>query len=167
MRQFIDAITLSEAVLAYHGSTMDNPTFDSHHTGHNSHTFGAYESTRHGIFFTDDPEFAALYGKVGRYRLNIHHTLDLENDNNAIWDFVQSIDPFGPDRNLWIEARGIMYDSKYWPLFEDEVGERFVAFLRERGYDSASFHEYNEDDNGQEHESHTIVVFDPQLVQRA
>lgn len=154
---------LCEAITAYHGSSEGEPVFAASHTGNNSHTFGSYQSTRHGIFFTDNPQFAALYGKVTRYRLNLRHTLDLENDNNTVWDFVQSLDPHSPERDLWLTAREIMFRDKYWQLFEDEVGERFVPFLQQRGYDSATFTEYH-DENGEEFKSKTIVVFDPRLI---
>jgi hypothetical protein len=153
-------MTLCESISAYHGSLEVNPVFGPTHTGNNSHTFGAYQSTRHGIFFSNNRKFAALYGRVGCYRLNIRHTLDLENDNNVIWDFVESFDPHDPDeRSIWMDARGIMRANQYWELFEDDVGERFVAYLRERGYDSATFVESSMED-GQEYESRTTVVFD-------
>jgi hypothetical protein len=159
-------ITLCEAVRAYHGSSLPDPVFEPQHTGSNSHTFGPYKSTRHGIFFSNSRTYAALYGQVGQYRLNVHHTLDLENDNNTIWNFVQSFDPHDPDqRNTWLEARAIMHDSKHWQLFEDEVGERFVPYLQKLGYDSATFEEYA-DENGKEFKSRTTVVFDPSQVKR-
>jgi hypothetical protein len=157
-----------EAVRAYHGSGHANPVFIMGHTGNNSHTFGSYQSQRWGVFFTDNPDFARMYGNVAAYDLDLHKTLDCENDNNAIWNFVQSFDPHDPEqRNTWLDARAIMHSNHYWQLFEDEVGERFVAYLRELGFDSAMFVEYNVDDNdGDERRSHTIVVLDPSLIHK-
>jgi hypothetical protein len=51
-------------------------------------------------------------------------------------------------------------------LFEDEIGERFTAYLKKLGYDSASFVEYLADDDGVEHRSHSIIVLDPSLIRR-
>jgi hypothetical protein len=159
-------ITLCEAI-GYHGSSEANPTFTASHTGHNSHTFGGYSSTRHGIFFSNNRKVSALYGQVGRYRLNIRHTLDLHNDKNVLWDFTQSLDPHDPtERPIWLEATATFRDNKYWQLFEDDVGERLVPYLMQRGFDSARFIEYIPDDDDGEVKSRTTVVFDPAKVQR-
>ena len=157
-----------ETVRAYHGSSsgVSDPTFIMGHTGSNSHTFGHYQSQRWGAFFSDNPDFSRMYGAPVAYDLNVHHTCQLENDN-TIWNFVQSFDPHDPEqRNLWQDAVAIMRSNRYWQLFEDEVGERFTAYLKELGYDSASFVEYSEDDHGTEHRSHSVVVLDPSLIKR-
>lgn len=160
-------ILLVESVRAYHGSGNSDPAFIMGHTGTNSHTFGSYQSQRWGVFFTDNPDFARMYGNVSAYDLDIHHTLDLDNDNNIIWNFVESLDPHDPvERSIWMDARASMRDDKHWHFFEDEVGERFVAYLHTLGYDSAKFVEYNDDDGRKEHKSHTIVVLDPSLIRK-
>lgn len=136
------------------------------HTGNNSHTFGAYESTRYGIFFTNNKSFAELYGNVKKYKLNISKTLDLDNNNNFVYHFERGLDAFDPEeRYIWQQVRGIESGSspQYWQLFEEELGERFVRHLQDNGYDSATFVEYAEE-NGEEFESHTIVVLEPSLV---
>lgn len=155
---------LSESIYGYHGSSENNPTFAASHVGNNSHTFGSYSSTRHGCFFSDNPNFSAMYGSVKKYALNINHTIDLENDNNVIWNFVQSFDPHSHDRDMWLSARSSMFNNQYWQFFEDDVGERFIPFLQNLGYDSAMFREWHEDDNGTERQSKTIVVFDPKNI---
>lgn len=163
-----EIINILESVRAYHGSSQTKPTFILGHTGHNSYTFGSYNSQRWGAFFSDNPDFARMYGNVGEYDLNISHTANFDNNNNIIWEFIQSLDAFDPnERPIWLEARCSFFGAnppRYWQFFEDEVGERFVAFLREHGYDSAVFEEYNEDDDGETHKSHTIVVLDPGLI---
>lgn len=148
---------------AYHGSGNEHSAFDTKHTGHNSHTFGAYDSTRHGIFFTTTPEFASMYGDVHEYDLDINNTADLDN-SNVMYDFVNSHLDAHEDRNIWSDARGILYSDTAWGIFEDEVGERFVAYLKQEGYDSATFEEYNTDDDDVEHKSNTIVVLNPSKV---
>jgi hypothetical protein len=164
---FLNTIMKLDEILAYHGSAESKPKFIMGHTGHNSHTFGSYDSQRWGAFFSDNPKFAGMYGKVAEYDLAIKRILDCDNNSNVIWHFIQSLDPFDPnERPVWQEARGSYQHNppRYWQFFENELGERFVAYLRKLGYDSAVFEEYNEDDDGQEHKSHTIVVLDPNLI---
>jgi hypothetical protein len=57
----------------------------------------------------------------------------------------------------------------HWHLFENEVGEAFVHFLRrKKGFDSAVFEEEHEvegpDGEVETIESKTIVVFNPSKV---
>jgi ADP-Ribosyltransferase in polyvalent proteins len=168
MRQIINLV--EETVTAYHGSQVSQPEFKMGHTGNNSHTFGAYTSTRWGVFFTNNPDFARMYGEVGQYTLNLSNTLNLGTDNgNTLYYFIQTLDAHDPqERPIWLEAMAVWRgrDARYWQAFEEEVGERFVAYLKEQGYDSATFYETNEDDHGNEVESQTIVVFDPSKISR-
>ena len=132
------------------------------HTGDNSHTFGSYQSKRWGVFFTDNPDFAAIYGTVEKFTLNIRRTVEISDD--LTHDFLDSLDAFDPiDRPIW---QAVKHHQTDWSLFEDDLGERFVKFLRDQGYDSATFDESNEHE-GQEFESHTIVVIDPSLIQKS
>lgn len=153
-------------VLAYHGSKQTDVVFEPSHIGDNSHTFGNYQSKRTGVFFSDNPEFSAMYGTVQQYRLNLTNTATdlLELAYRA----SMTLDAFHPDqRPLWIDVVGITRSSgREWQLFDDEIGDFFVPWLIEQGYDSAQFVEYNEDDDGQEHRSVTTVVFDPSKIQR-
>lgn len=160
---------IEETVRAYHGSSHPSQAFVLGHTGENSHTFGHYQSQRWGAFFTDNPEFAQIYGQVGAYDLNIQHTLNLKQDRGeTIYQFMQTLDAFDGqgEREVYLDARNVLHgDWPYWHLFENELGKRFVAYLKEQGYDSVSFEEYNEDGDGEEHRSQTIVVLDPSLIQ--
>lgn len=155
-----------DTVVAYHGSKQQDVVFEPTHLGDNSHTFGNYQSKRTGVFFSDNPEFSAMYGTVQQYRLNLTNTATdlLELAYRA----SMTLDAFHPDqRPLWIDVVGITRSSgREWQLFDDEVGDFFVPWLIEQGYDSAQFVEYNEDDHGQEHRSVTTVVFDPSRIQR-
>lgn len=157
-----------DEVIMYHGSQTRNPVFFKRHTGNNSHTFGNYNSTRYGAFFTDNPKFAKLYGQVQSYDINVRRTLDLDKDRgNTIAKFIKTLDPHGPDREVWLAANNVLRGSwAYWHLFEDDLGEKFTKFLEENGYDSASFRESNSDDNGRDVESKTVVVFDIGRIRR-
>lgn len=152
-------------LIAYHGSEHTKPRFATSHTGNNSHTFGAYTSTRTGIFFSDNPQFSRMYGTVGKYDLTMQNTCtDLME-----WAFRygMTLDAHDPDqRPMWLEISGITRGSggDEWHLFEDEVGEVFVPWLKEQGFDSAQFEEWGEDDNGEECQSLTTVVFDPSQI---
>jgi hypothetical protein len=162
----VEGAELMEQITAFHGSQMDNPEFRIGHTGENSHTFGHYDSTRHGVFFSNNPEFAAMYGSVKQYDLNINSTYVADRRRELIYDFVDTLDAFSEqERSIFLNARNIASGSwPLWHLFEDELGARFVAFMVGQGYDSMSFEEANENDDGDEIESTTIVVFDPGLV---
>jgi hypothetical protein len=48
---------------------------------------------------------------------------------------ARDLDPFGPDRDLWIQAK---HGTKAeWQLFENDLGKRFTNFLKAKGYDAA------------------------------
>jgi hypothetical protein len=158
---------IAETIIGYHGSSTNDPTFAATHTGNNSHTFGAYTSDRTGVFFTDNPEFAAMYGDIQKYSLAIEEPCT--NCGEWAFKFAMSLDAFSPDeRPLWIDLTGIARsgDNQLWALFEDDVGRAFVPWLIEHGFDSAQFEEWNEDDNGIDHKSITTVVFDPTNITR-
>lgn len=148
-------------IVAYHGSKTE-PRFRAAHAGSNSHTFGPYQSTRWGTFFTDNPEFAKLYGTSREYRLNLSNTIDLDLHGGEILSkFAQTLDAHDPDqRDMWIATT---YNRQIWQMFEDEVGQAFTRFLRRQGFDSASFTEDNEE-KGEWIESHSTVVFNPRRI---
>lgn len=153
---------IDESVVGYHGSRAGDQVFKIGHSGNNTHTFGAYDSQRYGVFFSDNPKFAALYGNVKKYVLNIQDTADL-NTPHIRQEFIESLDPFDPvDRPFWLTVRHAT--GQTWQLFEDQLGERFTKFLLDNGYDSATFAEYNEDSEGNEFKSNTIVVLKPELI---
>ena len=153
---------LSE-IKAYHGSSNNHQEFDTKHTGQNSHTFGHYSSSRSGIFFTTNPEFAKIYGDVQEYDLNISKTYNLDKNFKIIDEFMDYIRD--KDRSMFLFIRdNILNNGSKWNFFEDEVGDEFVLFLKQKGYDSATFEEYNENDNDEEIFSNTIVVFNPSKI---
>jgi len=160
----LEQVSLQE-IKAYHGSSNNHAPFDVKHKGNNSMVFfGAFTSTRHGTFFTNNPKFAALYGDVQEYDLEITNTLDLDKNTNPVFNFIDELDPHGKDRNLWWDAKNIFERGQMWELFEEEVGKRLIRYLTKKGYDSASFTETNNDDDENEIESKTIVVFNPSKI---
>jgi len=164
----IHEILTEATVTVYHGSQMDNPNFVLGHTGENSTTFGSYNSTRWGVFFTDNIDFARMYGKVNSYNITINNTLDLDKEQatDVIYEFSETLDPHNQEeRPIWLDVGNVLrgYWQK-WQLFEEDLGEVFVSYLQSNGFDSAKFTEYNKDDNDIEHKSNTIVVFNPSNI---
>lgn len=143
----------------YHGSRAEEyPVFYLGHTGYNSHTFGDYQSTRYGAFFTDNPDVAKQYGDVRAFEFDPSNLIDMDRavmgHGNVIWDFVEVLRDV--DWNTFQTARQMMHDSApAWHWFEDDVGKYFVQFLRERGFDGATFQEEIGDKI-----SNTVVVLD-------
>lgn len=152
----------------YHGSQSENPQFVIGHQGNNSSTIGGdYSSKRYGVFLTDNPEFARLYGTVGEYQINARNILRERDIENEVYSFIDTLDPFGDDRDVWLSAREVaMGHWSAWQLFENELGERFTRYLLDQGYDAVEFQESNESDDGVDVESKTTVVLDPSLVVR-
>jgi hypothetical protein len=100
----------------------------------NETTFGPMDVQRHGIFLTDNADFAAGRGSnVLEVPTNLRNTADLNvvagelQNNSLVIRFVDSLDAFGPERNVWQEARSVRRADQ---LFDGQLGERFNAFLR-------------------------------------
>lgn len=167
MRNLIDLIestapNTSMEKVWYHGSARENPRFSIGHTGTNSTVLGDYKSKRYGIFLTDNPEFAALYGDVRRYRVNVSNVLRLPQQQIVLDDLFDS-DGFEHRHEL----RAILYGSSpWWLLFEDDLGETVVAFLIDKGFDGALFKESNKDDDERDIVSTTLVVFDTHKIRQ-
>jgi hypothetical protein len=158
MKELIEKLELVEKRLTlWHGSQSDDPRFTIGHTGNNSHTFGNYDSIRHGIFLTDNPEFAKIYGKPKKYVVYPQKTFDFNNSHhiNKAEDKFLSLDSDIPNE-IYNTAR---YTKNEWEWFEDDLGKYFVNWLKENGFDSASFTEYHDED-GKEIKSNTLVMLD-------
>jgi hypothetical protein len=121
----------------------------------NSTTFGDVDTVRHGIFLSDNQNFAKQYGKnILEVSPNVKRTAKI---TPALRDeFVDSLDAF-KERDLWLLASHMTDD---WGMFENEIGERFVRFLKGKGYDSAVFEEFIEDEFEKEFGGKTLVLFD-------
>jgi len=158
---------LVNEIIAYHGSEpRDTVGFALSHKGQGSHTFGDYSSERWGVFFSNNPEFAELYGEVEPYDLLVTKTADLDNKaqlSMIVGNFIDAV--HHKDLSLARNAQLVLQGSwSLWQLFEEDLGKAFVKYLLSLGYDSASFTEYNENDSGQEIESLTTVVLKPNKI---
>lgn len=156
MKELLESLRLIEQkTTLYHGSPSDDPRFKIGHTGKNSHTFGDYESTRHGIFLTDNPEFAKLYGEPRQYDVYPQKTAPLDH-TDITYNFMKDSE----DSDYYQDIKQLVFSNATWEFFEDEVGELFTKWLKHNGYDSARFIEYNTNDNGKELKSNTLVLLD-------
>jgi hypothetical protein len=149
-------------LVVYHGTKNEFTAFRPRSKSINTMLFGSQvEVERTGIFLTDNPEFAKLYGpRVLPLYASMQRPIELTE--RIIRDFADSIDPW-KERELCMRAR---YAKPNWHMFDDELGERFVAYLRSEGYDGVTFIEDLETDTGWV-ESRTFVVFDPAQIKSA
>lgn len=148
----------------FHGTNEDtNPTgwSSSYESKNDFGILGLIGTTRHGIFLTDNQDFAKQYGsKILKFKPNFQNTAILD-DRELINDFTETLDPYS-DRDTWLLAK---YQRKIWMFFENELGLKFTNWLVKQGYDSAQFSEYASSDSGEEVQGTTTVVFDPSLLQ--
>lgn len=158
---FSEKPTLEEYVRGeakhYHGTDANyniKDIGDSKESWVSTNIGGNLKTTRHGIFLSDNPKFAEEFGEnVFNLKANVKNTYPM--NYNTKEDFADSIDS-KKERKLWEEAK---YSNHNWELFEGELGKRFVKFLKDKGYDSASFQE--ETGSGESlKESNTLVVLD-------
>jgi len=162
---------LETTAVVYHGSQQDEPIFTHTHVGHNSTVFGSYDVTRYGTFFSNNPQFSALYGKVGKYQVELGQVLEEEMILEQLFRYGMTLDAHGPEREHWLNVSGITRHGRPWQAFDEEIGQRFVPYLIEQGYDSAQFtedHEHVIEPKGIPVwiESLTTVVFDPSRIRR-
>ncbi len=145
----------------YHG-TQSRPDYTSaQHTGYNSTAFGPYNSERHAIFLTDDPNFASLYGNVYTFEVRFKNMFDGDLKEMA-FRAARTIDAHGPNRDIWIDLMNVR-DEMIWALFEDELGEYFVSYMKDQGYDSVFFEEEHSE-AGKSTMVNTYAAFDPTSI---
>lgn len=158
-------LTESKHVL-YRGSDSPGESLILGHKGRVSTTIGDYETERYGIFLSDNPEFARLYGRVSTYEVNLLKTLRLGQKSPVLWEFIESLDPHGKDRRSWFNAKLNIVQGSWplWHLFDGDLGRLFTSFLIERNYDSAVFQEWVSNDDDVEVEGTTYVIFDKKSI---
>lgn len=137
----------------YHGTDSEDPeSLDFNEVAQSKNSFGILgnvDVTRHGVFFSDSKDFSSEYGKnVGEFSLDAKKVADLSPlpgnwHSPVVEEFVKSLDPRGPDRDLWATAY-YSQPSKPWLLFDDKIGKKFTDWLRSNGYDAARFPEESE-----------------------
>lgn len=159
------ATELLEGIKVYHGSKNGHGKFEIGHQGNNSHTFGEYNSTRYGVFFTNNPKFAAIYGDVDTYDLSLSKKdiINLDDNPNFLYYFVNDFMKDYENGDYFQDARHLQYT---WQYFDGEVGAAFAQYVKEKGFKAATFEEENEDDNGKNQRSKTLVLYDLHRVRR-
>ena len=169
--QVIDPKTGRPQVL-YHGTHGDFSAFETGRPTKNYGTFGSWDTNRHGIFMTHDPEVAEEYlqrdrlgkptnwAKVMPVYANIKNPLDLTNEGSDIdQEFLDQIEKEGINPN-WVRQT-----SPTWELFDDEDGKQFVEALQRMGYDGAKFDEESHEDP--EKTARVWVAFQPAQIKSA
>lgn len=163
---YLESSPMNKTGPVYHGTNDKFEKFQLHRKSINTTTFGDVETTRAGIFFTDNIKFAKTFGKhITKAMLNIKNPVTM--NQSLIHGFTETIDPFD-ERDLWLQAR---YTKEHWGFFEGELGIRFVEYLKFLGYDAVWFKEettISDDEEGRTIEyieGKTIVVFDPGVVE--
>jgi len=165
-------VTPEESLILYHGTdaTFDISEFKEKGTGVTTTTFGQVETERHGIFLSESQEFASEYGEnVTPLNVNVKNIAEVNTGDNpspVVRGFIDSLDPFSSDRDLWLLAKNL---KSGWAFFDGEIGARFTEYLKEQGYDSASFEEILPSEStktGQEVEGRTVVVLDAKNIQQ-
>lgn len=153
---------LLEYITVYHGA-QEHGERRIGHVGKNSTTFGNYDSTRYGVFFSDNPEFSKEYGEVVPYAIgvSVSQVVDLESS-----DVVGKFFDWAEQRDLKDIVFFIRHQYKeYWDLFEDDVGKTFLQFAQEHDIKVVKFTESLPTDHG-EVTGTTYVVFDISLLKR-
>jgi len=154
----------SKGMLLKHGSRgkIDGDFRTESKSANNMGILGNVETERTGAFFTDSEGLAKAYGdNVGDYIVNVKNPIEVTED--MVLDFAQSIDAFGKDRDLFLQAK--FGTKKPWLVFEGELGKRFKTWAKEQGYDGATFKEFIEDASGVEQGGKTVVAFDSNQIQ--
>ena len=155
----------------YHATRSDFDTFEAGRKTKNATTFGSYDTTRAGIFFSPDSEFAEEYAKDSKNGkpsvganviptyLNIKFPLRLDGEgvNQLDDDARQEFEKEG------INPRWFNSVQHSWELFDDEDGKQFVDAAKKIGYDGAIIQE-----EGADGEAHEVwVAFDPNQIKSA
>lgn len=149
--------------IVYHGSPHKFNTVNvKSNSINNMGILGDVPTERHGAFFTDKPAFAKEYGDVTKWDIKPKKTVEINQQLRD--DFLDSVDPFGPNRDVWLQAKfGAKQD---WGLFEGRLGDEFTKFLKNKGYDAAKFKEYVPTKSGGEVGGTTTVLLNPERARK-
>jgi hypothetical protein len=136
----------------FHGTGREIAAFKTPLESKNYTVFGPEPVTRHGIFMTEDPEYADAYaqmrteqGEQGRILpvvAKIENPIDLTVDPyTAVYGdkkLVKVLKDAGLDMRRLLQR---IDNSQAWQLFDDEGGAAFVEALKKAGYDGAKTYE--------------------------
>lgn len=148
----------------YHGTRGDFNAFEANRPTKNSGTFGSWDTSRAGIFFTPDPENATPFtssggdkagGNIMPVYLDIKSPIDL---SGGVWR-QSDLDEF---EQAGINPRWL---SRFdWSNFDDADGRAFVKAAKELGYDGVIFNDENPDTRAG---TESWVVFEPTQIKSA
>jgi hypothetical protein len=153
--------TLPQEEMLYHGTNED---FDNFELGRESVNIGMLGTestvTRHAIFFAKNKDLASEYGRnikeINQKLLNI---FDFESkENNSIFSEFHTIIKNDEEINREIND-GSFQD---WGYFDGTVGEKFVPFLKSKGFNAARLL----DTGIEEREDEVIAIFDMNVINR-
>lgn len=147
-------------VVVYHGTNQPVEAFQTGRKTVNTWTFGESETTRHGIFFAENRDFAGTFaesrGETGANVIPVY--LKIENpfymDQQGLSDFyaksAEGLDKAraGGDEAEIKKAQGEFNRARWlynlqdtWEVFDGEEGKAFVSWLKANGYDGAFIQE--------------------------
>ena len=150
-------------LVLFHATNGDFNTFETGRESVTSTTFGPVDARRHAIFTTPDSKFAESYLKKGGGEnvmpvyMDIKAPMDLRN--NGAWNYADELVKNGFDNYRWPNRS----DTEMWEMFDDEMGEAFVAAAKKAGYDGAIMFEVDDNDKMVE----VYVAFDPAQIKSA
>jgi hypothetical protein len=143
----------------YHGTNENFDNFESGRESVNTGMLGTESPvTRHAIFFTKNKDLASEYGEnikeINQPSLNIFDFKSKEN-NSIFSEFHNLVKDDG-------EIGREISDGSFqdWGYFDGVVGEKFVPFLKSKGFNAASLL-----DTGIEgREDEVIAIFDMGII---
>jgi hypothetical protein len=127
---------------AYHGS---DKVFDEMQVGRPTKRrlmFGEYDTTSEGMFFAPDGKVAREFGEnVGKYYVDVKKPLVFSDRANDKFfnDFDKSI-----ENVEGIDIKPGESGFSEWMYLDGELGKRFKAFAKEKGFDGAKIDEASE-----------------------
>lgn len=153
--------------IVFHGTNAVFNQFEVGRSTKNSGTFGSWETKRRGLFFSEDPTFAASFadqagkssgGSVMPAYLSIQNPIYL--DDGFSNEDVDKLGALGVNRKYLMGVS----PKDMWGVFDDENdAELVVGAMKKAGYDGAYIVE--PDDNGKL--VPVWVAFDPKQVKSA
>lgn len=163
-----DNLKMMPPSVFYHGTKGDFNEFKVGSPGINSNVFGNWDTTRAGIFFTEDKKFAESFSVQGDSKQGANVIPVYLKAENPIWltegfddSDIEKLSELGINPRLMRNIKA----NQIWGMFDKEDdGDFFVSKLKEAGYDSAIIIEpdHNSDENVE-----TWIVFDPNQIKSA
>ena len=155
----------------YHGTRHDFEEFRPHGTGTTTFMGIPVQHERHGIFFSESPEFSEGFanppgerktGKVMKFHLNIRNPLVADAEGYVDPRDKERLKAVGMDHGFVENYLGAPTgNGAMWENFDGPDGKFFTDKLKEAGYDGVNFHE-EDPDTGKLHS--TWVAFHPAQV---